>query len=107
MLSQVGLDGGGTLRKSRSKKMKEKEKDKDEKKKNRKRDAKSDVEEDGKEEESEGEEELDVVALMRSNFDALANFTPSVVTGANGKASISVKVPHNLTRYRYFFTLQI
>ena len=37
---------------------------------------------------------------MRSNFDALALFEPTVVTDASGKASIDVTLPDNLTRYR-------
>ena len=37
---------------------------------------------------------------VRSNFDALALFQPTVVTGADGTASIDVTLPDNLTRYR-------
>ncbi len=37
---------------------------------------------------------------MRENFDALAIFSPSVVTDANGKATVNLKLPDNLTRYR-------
>lgn len=37
---------------------------------------------------------------LRSNFDALALFRASVITDASGKASVSVKLPDNLTRYR-------
>lgn len=37
---------------------------------------------------------------LRSNFDALALFRPSVVTGADGTAAVPVTVPDNLTRYR-------
>jgi len=37
---------------------------------------------------------------VRTNFDALAAFSPSVHTDASGKAQISVKMPDNLTRYR-------
>jgi uncharacterized protein YfaS (alpha-2-macroglobulin family) len=37
---------------------------------------------------------------IRTNFNALAAFSPSVKTGADGKASIPVKMPDNLTRYR-------
>lgn len=37
---------------------------------------------------------------IRQNFDALATFTPSVVTDANGKAIVKFKLPDNLTRYR-------
>lgn len=37
---------------------------------------------------------------IRRNFDALAIFSPSVITDANGKATVEVKLPDNLTRYR-------
>jgi alpha-2-macroglobulin len=37
---------------------------------------------------------------VRSNFDALALFAPTVVTDASGKASVEVTLPDNLTRYR-------
>jgi uncharacterized protein YfaS (alpha-2-macroglobulin family) len=37
---------------------------------------------------------------LRTNFNALALFLPSVKTDSNGKATVDVKVPDNLTRYR-------
>lgn len=37
---------------------------------------------------------------MRENFDALAVFAPNVKTDSNGRATIDVKLPDNLTRYR-------
>jgi alpha-2-macroglobulin len=37
---------------------------------------------------------------VRSNFDALALFAPTVVTDASGKANVDVTLPDNLTRYR-------
>jgi uncharacterized protein YfaS (alpha-2-macroglobulin family) len=37
---------------------------------------------------------------LRENFNALAVFAPSVLTDANGRAEVKVKVPDNLTRYR-------
>jgi alpha-2-macroglobulin len=37
---------------------------------------------------------------IRSNFNPLAAFSPAVRTGADGKATLSVKMPDNLTRYR-------
>jgi alpha-2-macroglobulin len=37
---------------------------------------------------------------VRTDFDALALWDPSVVTDANGAATIDVTVPDNLTRYR-------
>ena len=37
---------------------------------------------------------------LRTNFNALAVFAPSVKTDSNGKATVNVKLPDNLTRYR-------
>ncbi len=37
---------------------------------------------------------------VRTNFNPLATFSPAVKTGADGKATVEVKVPDNLTRYR-------
>ncbi len=37
---------------------------------------------------------------VRSNFNPLAAFSPTVKTDANGAATVSIKVPDNLTRYR-------
>ena len=37
---------------------------------------------------------------LRQNFDALAVFAPNVKTDANGRATVPVKLPDNLTRYR-------
>jgi len=37
---------------------------------------------------------------VRSNFDALALFNPTVVTAADGTATVDVTLPDNLTRYR-------
>ncbi|MEP6861845.1 MAG: alpha-2-macroglobulin family protein [Deltaproteobacteria bacterium] len=37
---------------------------------------------------------------VRSNFNPLAAFSPAVKTGADGRATVSIKVPDNLTRYR-------
>ena len=37
---------------------------------------------------------------IRSNFNPLAAFSPAVKTGPDGKATVEVKVPDNLTRYR-------
>ena len=42
----------------------------------------------------------DLPINLRTNFNALAVFAPSVKTDANGKATVSVKLPDNLTRYR-------
>lgn len=43
-----------------------------------------------------GETPIDV----RQNFDALAVWSPSVKTDSNGRATVDVKLPDNLTRYR-------
>ncbi|MEP7213951.1 MAG: alpha-2-macroglobulin family protein [Acidobacteriota bacterium] len=37
---------------------------------------------------------------QRINFDALAVFAPSVETDSNGEATVDIKLPDNLTRYR-------
>jgi uncharacterized protein YfaS (alpha-2-macroglobulin family) len=37
---------------------------------------------------------------LRTNFNALALFLPSVKTDSGGKATVDVKLPDNLTRYR-------
>jgi alpha-2-macroglobulin len=37
---------------------------------------------------------------MRENFNALATFAPVVPTDENGRASVKVKLPDSLTRYR-------
>lgn len=37
---------------------------------------------------------------VRTDFNPLAIFAPAVRTGADGKASVMVKLPDNLTRYR-------
>jgi uncharacterized protein YfaS (alpha-2-macroglobulin family) len=37
---------------------------------------------------------------MRENFNALATFAPAVPTDADGRASVKVKLPDSLTRYR-------
>ncbi|MDD5369457.1 MAG: alpha-2-macroglobulin family protein [Anaerolineaceae bacterium] len=37
---------------------------------------------------------------VRTDFNPLAVFSPAVHTGADGQASLAVKVPDNLTRYR-------
>ncbi len=37
---------------------------------------------------------------LRQNFDALAVFAPSVRTDSSGRATVDIKLPDNLTRYR-------
>ncbi len=37
---------------------------------------------------------------IRTDFNALATFAPSVTTDASGQATVQVKLPDNLTRYR-------
>ncbi|HEX9889686.1 MAG TPA: alpha-2-macroglobulin family protein [Nitriliruptorales bacterium] len=48
---------------------------------------------------SESAPDADPIAL-RTDFDPLALFAPSVVTGGDGRATVDVTVPDNLTRYR-------
>lgn len=42
----------------------------------------------------------DAQIKLRENFNALAVFAPSVKTNSNGKVTVPVKLPDNLTRYR-------
>ncbi len=42
----------------------------------------------------------DAAINLRENFNALAVFAPSVRTDSNGRATVEVKLPDNLTRYR-------
>ncbi|MGH9799503.1 MAG: alpha-2-macroglobulin family protein, partial [Blastocatellia bacterium] len=50
---------------------------------------------------SEAKEETPTVPIRaRIDFNALATFAPALPTDANGRASVKVKVPDNLTRYR-------
>ncbi len=41
---------------------------------------------------------------LRTNFNPLAVFAPEVITDAAGKATVVVKLPDNLTRYRVMVT---
>jgi hypothetical protein len=65
-----------------------------------------DEDEDMDDEEGSGmvayEEPVPIIAV-RSNFNPLANFTPAVQVNEDGLAQIDVKIPDNLTRYRYRF----
>ncbi|HEX5059401.1 MAG TPA: DUF6049 family protein [Kofleriaceae bacterium] len=45
-------------------------------------------------------QEPNTPVAIRTNFNPLAAFSPSVKTDANGKATVQVKMPDNLTRYR-------
>ncbi len=47
-----------------------------------------------------GSDEAAPAIEVRSNFDALAVFEPQVTTDADGRATIDVPLPDNLTRYR-------
>lgn len=49
---------------------------------------------------NEPEQSPDTPINLRTNFNALALFAPSVKTDSNGKATVDVKLPDNLTRYR-------
>lgn len=42
----------------------------------------------------------DTPIQVRQDFNALATFAPAVPTDSNGRASVQVKLPDNLTRYR-------
>jgi uncharacterized protein YfaS (alpha-2-macroglobulin family) len=47
---------------------------------------------------SEGSQQTSIA--VRSDFNPLATFAPTVRTGSNGEARVSIKLPDNLTRYR-------
>ena len=47
-----------------------------------------------------GEAQTAAAIAVRSDFNPLAIFAPEVRTNANGEASVAVKLPDNLTRYR-------
>ena len=49
---------------------------------------------------AEEEKQADTPINLRTNFNPLALFQPSVKTDSNGKATINFKLPDNLTRYR-------
>jgi alpha-2-macroglobulin len=55
--------------------------------------------EESKSEDSSGSQGNKAIAI-RSNFNPLAAFSPAVKTAADGTATLTVKVPDNLTRYR-------
>mgnify|MGYP001191848857 CR=1 FL=1 len=48
----------------------------------------------------ESKQSPDTPIELRQNFNALAVFAPSVKTDSNGRATVDVKLPDNLTRYR-------
>ena len=48
----------------------------------------------------QGGEAANTAIAIRSNFNPLAAFAPAVKTDASGKATVSLKLPDNLTRYR-------
>lgn len=54
----------------------------------------------GKDKNTQQPDEPTTPVAIRTNFNPLAAFSPSVKTDANGKATVQVKVPDNLTRYR-------
>ena len=51
-------------------------------------------------EKDENAQSPDTPIELRQNFNALAVFAPSVKTDSNGRATVDVKLPDNLTRYR-------
>ncbi len=48
----------------------------------------------------DGQAQTQTPIAVRLDFNPLATFTPTVKTGFNGEARVSVKLPDNLTRYR-------
>lgn len=48
----------------------------------------------------DGSDGANAPITVRKNFEALAAFAPTVITDANGKATVRFKTPDNLTRYR-------
>ena len=42
----------------------------------------------------------DAPITLRTNFDALAHWSPTVRTDSSGRAAVPIKLPDNLTRYR-------
>ncbi|MDI1240617.1 MAG: alpha-2-macroglobulin family protein, partial [bacterium] len=46
------------------------------------------------------DETAQAAIALRENFNALAVWSPSVRTDSNGRATVDVKLPDNLTRYR-------
>ncbi|MFN0253265.1 MAG: DUF6049 family protein [Kofleriaceae bacterium] len=51
-------------------------------------------------EEDGGQQPANTAIAVRSNFNPLAAFSPTVKTDANGRATVEIKMPDNLTRYR-------
>lgn len=47
-----------------------------------------------------GENTANTPIQVRSDFNPLATFAPTVITDENGRAQVPVKLPDNLTRYR-------
>ncbi|MFT3697355.1 MAG: alpha-2-macroglobulin family protein [Kofleriaceae bacterium] len=47
-----------------------------------------------------GNQQATTPIAIRTNFNPLAAFAPAAKTDANGKASVQIKLPDNLTRYR-------
>ncbi|HEY6037193.1 MAG TPA: DUF6049 family protein, partial [Kofleriaceae bacterium] len=53
-----------------------------------------------KDKSGEAQAQQTTAIAVRTNFNPLAAFSPAVKTGPDGKATVSIKVPDNLTRYR-------
>ncbi|MEP6923172.1 MAG: DUF6049 family protein, partial [Pyrinomonadaceae bacterium] len=62
--------------------------------------AKSEAMKDKKSADDESPQQNNTPINVRQNFNALAVFAPSVRTDASGRATVAVKLPDNLTRYR-------
>ena len=55
---------------------------------------------DGARDEADDQAQAQAPIELRQNFNALAVFAPSVRTDSNGRATVDIKLPDNLTRYR-------
>ncbi|HNQ16214.1 MAG TPA: alpha-2-macroglobulin family protein, partial [Pyrinomonadaceae bacterium] len=55
---------------------------------------------DGARDEADDQAQAQTPIELRQNFNALAVFAPSVRTDSNGRATVDIKLPDNLTRYR-------
>ncbi len=91
----VARPQGGLAARSRGAKTGERE---ESKKKNKPSDAAEKFDNDGDSEGGESGQNTSIA--VRANFNPLAAFAPSVKTDANGAATIDLKLPDNLTRYR-------
>ena len=92
---RVSRPYGGMAGRSRGGKALEEKKESPAKNKQKPADSRDDDER-----EEGGESQPDPAIAVRANFNPLAAFAPSVKTDANGAATVDLKLPDNLTRYR-------